>query len=138
MSHIDQSAFRRIADSLPTPTASIAPKAEGEARKLPSNAREWTDSESAAFREGWGLGRKEGLRVAPVAQAAVGASESDLRAALKDALEFIEYYSRHWNGVSAKHPNTIAANARAALSSRPEANADRASGGGATPVASRE
>lgn len=38
-----------------------------------------------------------------------------LRSALVAALEFIEYYSRHWNGISAKHPNTIATNARAAL-----------------------
>lgn len=38
-----------------------------------------------------------------------------MREALRDALEFIEYYSRAWNGVSAKHPNTIATNARNAL-----------------------
>jgi hypothetical protein len=33
------------------------------ARKLPENAREWTDAESAAFRQGWSFGRKEGIRV---------------------------------------------------------------------------
>jgi len=32
--------------------------------KLPENAREWTDSESAAFRQGWAFGRTEGLRAA--------------------------------------------------------------------------
>ena len=45
-------------------------------------------------------------------------SSSLVRSALQDALEFVEYYSRHWNGVSAKHPNTIATNARAALSAQ--------------------
>jgi len=46
---------------------------------------------------------------------ALRADRERMAAALTDALEFIEYYSRAWNGVSAKHPNTIATNARDAL-----------------------
>jgi len=38
--------------------------AEPAPSELPENAREWTDSESAAFRQGWAFGRNEGLRVA--------------------------------------------------------------------------
>lgn len=38
-----------------------------------------------------------------------------LRAALADCLEFIEHYSYAWNGVCAKHPNTLATTARELL-----------------------
>lgn len=167
MSHIDQSAFRRIADSLPTPTASIAPTEPLCACKDRPASRcteEWgpgcdlgnnaahvkvSDVDPAVIDSALAAPKAEGEAVsgaAPVAQAAAGASDDTRRLDWMESGAWIPVQTMlemNWSNREQTRKYRIgeegpwSATLREAVDKasdfrppRPEADADRASGGG--------
>jgi len=115
-------------DTAPTPTASIAPKAEGEAVNL---AGDFVEHSHPQFGGGYFCTPDVFARIeahaAPVAQAAAGASEP-IRKLLAEVLLFFHDCSESIRCID--RVVDLEERIGDALAPRPEADADRASGGG--------
>ena len=121
-------AVRAALAAAPTPTASIAPKAEGEAVNL---AGDFVEHSHPQFGGGYFCTPDVFARIeahaAPVAQAAAGASEP-IRKLLAEVLLFFHDCSESIRCID--RVVDLEERIGDALAPRPEADADRASGGG--------